>query len=115
MISWPRFVQPCRRMPDKICGKRSPGAGASSSLSTITMPCFRSTIGSVTRSSLGFRKTPSSSPPADKCRQMPPEPWQTDPAWKALIHTRALDNLSADESADYLTLRGVPAAEHDEI
>lgn len=62
-----------------------------------------------------FPRLPQNALVVTASRQMPPEPWQTDPAWKALIHTRALDNLSADESADYLTLRGVPAAEHDEI
>lgn len=62
-----------------------------------------------------FPRLPQNAFVVTASRQMLPEPWQTDTAWKALIHTRALDNLSADESADYLTLRGVPAAEHDEI
>lgn len=48
-------------------------------------------------------------------RRMLPEPWQHDPAWRALIHVQRLDNFSANESASYLALRGLPRAEHEKI
>lgn len=46
----------------------------------------------------------------------PPQPgWRTDPGWRALLRTVALDNLEADESRRLLAIRGVPGDTHDSV
>jgi DNA-binding winged helix-turn-helix (wHTH) protein len=40
--------------------------------------------------------------------------WRTQVDWKALTHTRRLDNLGPDESRTYLTRCGVPTQHHDD-
>lgn len=45
-------------------------------------------------------------------REPPPLSWRTDPAWQGLLHTLPLAVLSAADSSELLTRRGVPAADH---
>ncbi|MFE3760555.1 AAA family ATPase [Streptomyces sp. NPDC059104] len=45
-------------------------------------------------------------------REPPPLSWRTDPAWHGLLHTVHLRPLAPEDSAELLSRRGVPEAEH---
>jgi hypothetical protein len=48
-------------------------------------------------------------------RTAPSAAWRADPAWRDLLRVVSLRNLSPEESRDYLSRCGVPAASHDRL
>jgi DNA-binding SARP family transcriptional activator len=48
-------------------------------------------------------------------RAPPSAAWRADLGWQAISRVVRLDNLSAEESADYLDRRGIPPAQHDAV
>ncbi|MGH9214570.1 MAG: AAA family ATPase [Acidimicrobiales bacterium] len=48
-------------------------------------------------------------------RNPPPARWRADPSWQALARVVALGNLSAEDTRQYLELRGIEASLHDRL
>ncbi|MFI8278167.1 AAA family ATPase [Streptomyces sp. NPDC085929] len=48
-------------------------------------------------------------------REPPPLAWRTDPAWLGLLHAMPLAPLDPVDSAELLTRRGLPEAEHPNV